>query len=94
MSDLLSFVELELCLTRDAVWPTTRGFWPNEVSRPRVARSELGVPAFLGDPIPGAIRESEVRLEWLFFRAFKRPAPAVWGNGLWGSVGGAGRSYD
>jgi hypothetical protein len=27
-------------------------------------------------------------------RAFKRPAPAVWGNGLWGSVGGAGRSYD
>jgi len=26
--------------------------------------------------------------------AFKRPAPAVWGNGLWGSVGGAGRSYD
>ena len=21
-------------------------------------------------------------------------APAVWGNGLWGSVGGAGRSYD
>ena len=28
------------------------------------------------------------------FEAFKRPAPAVWGNGLWGSVGGAGRSYD
>jgi hypothetical protein len=27
-------------------------------------------------------------------QAFKRPAPAVWGNGLWGSVGGAGRSYD
>jgi hypothetical protein len=21
------------------------------------------------------------------FGAFKRPAPAVWGNGLWGSVG-------
>jgi hypothetical protein len=28
------------------------------------------------------------------YLAFKRPAPAVWGNGLWGSVGGAGRSYD
>jgi hypothetical protein len=27
-------------------------------------------------------------------RAFKRPAAAVWGNGLWGSVGAAGRSYD
>ena len=26
--------------------------------------------------------------------AFKRPAAAVWGNGLWGSVGAAGRSYD
>ncbi len=24
----------------------------------------------------------------------KRPAAAVWGNGLWGSVGAAGRSYD
>jgi hypothetical protein len=24
---------------------------------------------------------------WLFQGAFKRPAPAVWGNGLWGSVG-------
>lgn len=26
--------------------------------------------------------------------AFKRPAAAVWGNGLWGSVGATGRSYD
>jgi hypothetical protein len=24
----------------------------------------------------------------------KRPAAAAWGNGLWGSVGAAGRSYD
>ncbi len=29
-----------------------------------------------------------------FSGAFKRPAAAVWGNGLWGSVGAAGRSYD
>lgn len=27
------------------------------------------------------------------FQAFKRPALAVWGNGLWGSVGRAGRSF-
>jgi len=32
--------------------------------------------------------------EGLLTGALKRPAPAVWGNGLWGSVGGAGRSYD
>ena len=25
---------------------------------------------------------------------FNAPALAVWGNGLWGSVGRAGRSYD
>ncbi len=30
----------------------------------------------------------------LLSSAFKRPAAAVWGNGLWGSVGAAGRSYD
>ncbi len=30
--------------------------------------------------------------EGLISEAFKRPAAAVWGNGLWGSVGAAGRS--
>ncbi len=29
-----------------------------------------------------------------YFGAFKRPAAAVWGTGLWGSVGAAWRSYD
>jgi hypothetical protein len=37
-------------------------------------------------------RDSENRTgreggEGCIFSAFKRPAPAVWGNGLWGSVG-------
>ncbi len=38
----------------------------------------------------GTVRGAGAR----FLGAFKRPAAAVWGNGLWGSVGAAGRSYD
>jgi hypothetical protein len=26
--------------------------------------------------------------------SLQRPAAAIWGDGLWGSVGAAGRSYD
>ena len=37
---------------------------------------------------PGGVRGGTRRYEGEgYLVAFKRPAPAVWGNGLWGSVG-------
>jgi hypothetical protein len=36
----------------------------------------------------------KVREKGILWTISKRPAAAAWGNGLWGSVGAAGRSYD
>jgi len=60
------------------------------------------VPEKMGTQVAGiakpnrewSIKRNEDREGFPNLLAFKRPAPAVWGNGLWGSVGGAGRSYD